>query len=67
MNERQNACCRSALEHLNEAHDALTVGVTRDAVQVCMDAAIEDLDALTGKRATESVVDAVFAQFCVGK
>ena len=67
MNERQNACCRSALEHLNEAHDALTVGVTRDAVQVCMDAAIEELDTLTGKRATESVVDAVFAQFCVGK
>lgn len=67
MNERQNACCRSALEHLNEAHDALAAGITRDAVQVCMDAAIEDLDALTGKRATESVVDAVFAQFCVGK
>lgn len=67
MNERQLACCRTALDRLNEAYDALTGGVTRDAVQVLLDAAIDELDALTGKRATESVVDAVFAQFCVGK
>ena len=67
MNERQLACCSAALDAANEAHDALSSGVTRDAVQVCVDSAIESLDTLTGERATESVVNEIFSRFCVGK
>lgn len=67
MNERQRSCCATALEELQAADAAFADGITRDAVQVRMDAAIEALDALTGERATESVVNAVFSQFCVGK
>ena len=67
MNERQLACCSAALDAVNEAHDALSSGVTRDAVQVCVDSAIESLDTLTGERATESVVNEIFSRFCVGK
>lgn len=66
-NERQFACCRDAAAQLSEAKTALESGVTRDAVQVLLDAAIEALDALTGRRATETVVDTVFSRFCVGK
>jgi len=50
-----------------EAKSALECGMTRDAIEVSMDAAIESLDILTGRRATESVVDEIFSQFCVGK
>ena len=67
MNERQLACCSAALDAVNEAHDALSSGVTRDAVQVCVDSAIESLGTLTGERATESVVNEIFSRFCVGK
>ena len=67
MNERQLACCSAALDAVKEAHDALSSCVTRDAVQVCVDSAIESLDTLTGERATESVVNEIFSRFCVGK
>ena len=67
MNERQLACCRAALQNLQEAKAALDGGLTRDAVNVSIDAAIEDLDTLTGARATESVVNEIFSRFCVGK
>lgn len=67
MNERQFACCEAALDSLREAQTALESGLTRDAIEVSMDAAIESLDILTGERATESVVNEIFSQFCVGK
>ena len=67
MNERQFACCTAALDSLSEAKNALDIGLTRDAIEVSMDAAIESLDVLTGERATESVVNEIFSQFCVGK
>lgn len=67
MNERQYACCLTALESLKEAKTAIDIGLTRDAVNVSLDAAIESLDALTGARATETVVDEIFSRFCVGK
>ena len=38
-----------------------------DAINVCIDSAIEDLLELTGKKAREAVVDEVFSRFCVGK
>lgn len=67
MNERQFVCCTAALDSLSEAKNALDIGLTRDAIEVSMDAAIESLDVLTGERATESVVNEIFSQFCVGK
>lgn len=67
MNERQHACCLEALESLKEAKSAQASGLTRDAVNVSIDAAIESLDALTGEKATESVVNEIFSRFCVGK
>ncbi len=67
INERQFECCRKALEALTDAKNALSIGLTMDAVTVCLDSAIENLLVLTGERATESVVNEIFAHFCVGK
>ena len=67
INSRQQACCEKALEALREARSALLAGVTLDAVTVCLDSAAEQLMTLTGERATELVVNEIFAQFCVGK
>lgn len=67
MNERQLVCCKAALQSIEEAIFALEIGMTRDALNVNIDVAVESLDTLTGEKATESVVNEIFSQFCVGK
>lgn len=67
INERQLECCKNALKALNEAEEALNIGLTMDAVTVCLDSAVESLLVLTGEKATDSVVNEIFAHFCVGK
>ena len=41
--------------------------MTFDAVTVSVEDAVSALLELTGERATETVVDSVFHNFCVGK
>ena len=65
--ERQRQCAATALTCLEEAAAALDSGLTLDAVSVSVDGAIGAILELTGERATEAVVDRVFADFCVGK
>lgn len=67
VNRRQRDCCKKALEALYDAKNALDLGMTMDAVTVCLDSAVENLMVLTGEKATELVVNEIFAQFCVGK
>ncbi len=65
--ERQHDVSQRALAGVEEALFALMGGMTLDAVTVSLEGAISELLELTGERATEAVVDSVFAQFCVGK
>ncbi len=65
--ERQRACCIDAVRHLDEGLSALKGGMTLDAVNVCADCAVNALLELTGERATDTVVNDIFAKFCVGK
>ncbi len=66
-NERQRACVLEASRTMQQAQQALIVGETLDAVNVCIDSAIDSLLELTGERASEAVIDKVFERFCVGK
>ena len=66
-NQRQRQCVENAVARLAEAHDGALSGITYDAVNVMLDAAIDELLALTGKKATEEVVNNIFSRFCVGK
>lgn len=65
--ERQRDCAARCLACLNEAANALAIGMTLDAVTVSLDGAIAAILDLTGERTTEAVVDEVFSRFCVGK
>ncbi len=65
--ERQRDCAARCLACLDEAAQALSGGMTLDAVAVSLDGAIAAILDLTGERTTEAVVDEVFARFCVGK
>ncbi len=66
-NSRQKKCCEDAASALEEAIAAVRAHVTYDAVNVSIDAAIDSLLSLTGKKATEEVINSVFESFCVGK
>lgn len=67
MTERQRDAASHACRNVSEALEALQAGMTLDAVTVLTEQAIHDLLELTGERVTDTVVDQVFAQFCVGK
>lgn len=65
--ERQRDCAVRSLTAVEEALTALRCGMTLDAVTVSVDDAVSAILELTGERVTETVVDDVFARFCVGK
>ena len=66
-NERQKLCVERAMEHISAAIAAVRSGEPLDCVTVLLDDAANTLLELTGERATEAVVEQVFARFCVGK
>ncbi len=65
--ERQRMAAEMARDSVREAIGAVQAGITLDAVTVIIEEAINSLLELTGERVTETVVDKVFAHFCVGK
>lgn len=66
-NARQKQNCQQAFESVDEALNAVQLGMTFDAINVMIDSAAEELLSLTGKKATEEVVNNIFSKFCVGK
>ena len=66
-NERQKNCVEKAKNNLKLALNALNIGETLDAVTVTVSKACDFLLELTGEKVTETVVDEVFHNFCVGK
>ncbi len=65
--ERQKDAAHRAKECMEEAEQALDLGITYDAITVSVEGAVSALLELTGERATTAVVDEVFSKFCVGK
>lgn len=65
--ERQRDCCVNAITCVDEAIEAMSLGLTMDAVNVCTDGAISALLEMTGQKASEEVVSKIFENFCVGK
>lgn len=66
-NKRQKRCVANAYKHICQALEGAQMGITYDAINVMIDSAVDDLLSLTGKKATEEVVNNIFSRFCVGK
>lgn len=66
-NERQLDCVRRAKRSLEEAKNAVSLGMTLDATGICIESALDALYELTGERASDAVIERVFENFCVGK
>lgn len=65
--ERQRRSCEKAKASLQEALDSIEIGITLDAINICVDDAIGALAELTGESVAQAVADEVFTRFCVGK
>lgn len=66
-NERQRSNVLGALKSVKEAKNALSLGLTYDAVTVSLEEAISELLEMTGEKTSDEVIDRVFHNFCVGK
>ena len=65
--QRQQGDVTRAGNAVSEALEALKSGMTLDAVTVCVEDAVSALLELTGESVSETIIDQVFEQFCVGK
>ena len=66
-NERQRNSAFLAKKAIEEAKNALEIGMTFDAVTISIEEAISELLELTGENVSDEIVDKVFHNFCVGK
>lgn len=66
-NERQRACVLRAHGEVREAGEAVKLGVTPDAIGVSLERALDAVYELSGKTASDEVINEVFKRFCVGK
>ena len=67
LNDRQRDGAYRALTAVEETHTLLSETGNFDLAGVMLDAALEEIYALSGKRADDAVIDRVFETFCVGK
>lgn len=65
--QRQFDCVLRAEKALSEAIFHLKSGVTLDVVGILIEDAISPLAELTGRTASQTVIEQVFSKFCVGK
>ena len=65
--ERQRDCAVRARGCIEEAIAAIETGLTPDAAAISIDGAIGAIGELTGERAADTVIEDIFARFCVGK
>lgn len=66
-NQRQKRCVSNAYDYICQALEGAQMGITYDAINVMIDSAADELLSLTGKKATEEIVNNIFSRFCVGK
>ncbi|MFV0497283.1 MAG: tRNA uridine-5-carboxymethylaminomethyl(34) synthesis GTPase MnmE [Candidatus Fimivivens sp.] len=65
--QRQYDCVLRSEKALSEAIFHLDSGVTLDVVGIMIEEAVVPLAELTGRSASESIIEQVFTKFCVGK
>jgi len=66
-NERQAQALRRALEGITRAAEALSWGLTPDAVLTDVEEAMTAIGEITGRSIREDITARIFERFCVGK
>ena len=66
-NARQAGAVERAAKAMDAAVAAMEAGMTPDAVLLDVEAAMEALGEITGRRIREDITNRIFERFCVGK
>lgn len=66
-NSRHVDALRRCRDYINDARAAMALHATADIIAVDMQAAVACLGEITGEDVSESILDTVFARFCIGK
>ncbi|MDL2317314.1 tRNA uridine-5-carboxymethylaminomethyl(34) synthesis GTPase MnmE [Desulfovibrio sp. OttesenSCG-928-A18] len=66
-NLRQSMLLRAADQELQALEQALKQGLPPDVLSVHLEAAVGQLDDVTGSTSTEALLDSIFSSFCIGK
>ncbi|AEX85936.1 tRNA modification GTPase TrmE [Marinitoga piezophila KA3] len=66
-NERQKNAVKKAIDSIENALNGIHLGLTNDAIMFDVRKSIESLNELTGEDYTETLLDNIFGNFCVGK
>lgn len=66
-NERQKQTVKKAIDAIIKAIEGIELGLTNDAIMFDIRKSIEGLNELTGEDYTETLLDNIFGNFCVGK
>ncbi len=66
-NTRQQACLRKARQAMEQALLAAQVNELQDLISIDVKSAVLALDELTGELITDSILDNIFENFCIGK
>lgn len=64
---RHERLLREALEALRRGHGALGQGLPHEMLLLDFYAALEPLDAITGKTTADDILNRIFSTFCIGK
>lgn len=67
INQRQAAALRQAQQSLDHVQTAISDQLPLDFWTIDLRGAIQSLGEITGEDVTESVLDRIFSQFCIGK
>lgn len=65
--DRQRSAAAAAKTAVDQGIDAIKLGLTLDAVTVCVEDALDSLFQLTGQKVSDEIINQVFERFCVGK
>ncbi|KLO22985.1 tRNA modification GTPase [Marinitoga sp. 1197] len=66
-NRRQKNAVKKAIDSIIKAIEGIELGLTNDAIMFDVRKTIEALNELTGDDYTETLLDNIFGNFCVGK
>ena len=66
-NERQAHALRRALDGVTRAADALSIGLTPDAVLTDVEEAMSAIGEISGRTIRDDITSRIFERFCVGK
>lgn len=67
QNVRHEQLLQTAAQHLQEADQALQLGISLDCAVIDLRLCIDNLGCITGESVQDEIINEIFSRFCIGK